>query len=210
MTDFTAIKQLFDITQNNGFSNEEIATYQNVCDSIPQVLYDYYLQLGKITALNQTQDRLIEPQKLQLSKDENFLIFYVENQWSCVWGIHKNDLQSNNPAVYMSYDENEWNKETDSLTDFLKAIAHLQGIFALPFNSEEFAYINNEELKIIETNFNKRDFSFSQWIGVHFYGNHPEEVIAVLKNDDYYDLIYASNNKQQFTDLHKILGELGE
>ncbi len=209
MTEFNEIRQLFDITENNGFSEEEISVFKNVCENIPKVLFNYYLQLGKIKELNQTQDRLIEPEKLRLSKNNDFLIFYVENQWACVWGIDKNDLNIDNPPVYMSYEEQKWSKETNLLTDFLKAMASLQAVFALQFGLEEFAYINNEELKIIEENFKKRDFSFSKWIGIDFYGNLENDVIAVQKNNDYYDLIYASNNEQQFIKMNNILSKLG-
>lgn len=210
MTRFKEIKQLFDITENNGFSEEEIFEFKNICDNIPKVLSDYYSQLGKIKELNNTQDQLIEPKNLKLSKNKDFLIFYVENQWACVWGISKKDLNIDNPPVYMSYEEQEWIKETNFLTDFFNAMANLQAAFALPFSSEEFAFINNEELKIIEDNFKKREFSFSQWIGIDFYGNFENDVIAVQKNADYYDLIYASNNEQQFTKMNKILSKLGE
>jgi len=210
MTDFKEIRILFDITEDNGFSVEELSVFKNTCETIPKVLFDYYAQLGKIKELNQTQDRLIEPEKLKLSKNQDFIIFYVENQWACVWGIYKNDLNIDNPPVYMSYDENEWSKETNYLTDFFKAMANLQAVFALPFSSQEFAYINNEELNIIRAKFKKREFSFSKWIGIDFYGNFEDDVIAVLKNDNYYDLIYASNNDQQFTEMNKILGEFGE
>lgn len=209
MTAFKEIKQLFDITENNGFSEDEISVVKNVFANIPKVLFDYYLQLGKIKELNQTQDRLLEPEKLRLSKNNDFLIFYVENQWACVWGIDKNDLHLDDPPVYISYEEQEWSKETSSLTDFLKAMANLQAVFALQFSSEEFANINNEELKIIEENFKKRDFSFSKWIGIDFYGNLENDVIAVQKNDDYYDLIYASNNEQQFKEMNNILSKQG-
>lgn len=209
MTEFNEIRQLFDITENNGFSEEEISVFKNVCENIPKVLFNYYLQLGKIKELNQTQDRLIEPRKLRLSKNNDFLIFYVENQWACVWGIDKNDLNIDNPPVYMSYDEQKWGKETNLLTDFLKAMASLQAVFALQFGLEEFTYINNEELKIIEENFKKRDFTFSKWIGIDFYGNLENDIIAVQKNNDYYDLIYASNNEQQFIKMNNILSKLG-
>ena len=207
MTEFKEIKQLFGITEKNGFSEEEIFVFKNICENIPKVLSDYYSQLGKIKELNNTQDQLIEPQKLKLSKNKDFLIFYVENQWACVWGIDKNDLNIDNPPVYMSYEEQEWSKETNLLTDFLKAMANLQAVFALQFSSDEFAYINDEELKIIKENFKKRDFSFSQWIGIEFYGNFENDVIAVQRNTDYYDLIYASNNEEQFVEMNKILNK---
>lgn len=209
MSALIEIKQLFEITEENGFSEEGISAHRNVCETIPKVLFEYYLKLGKIKNLNQTQDRLIEPKKLRLSKNKDFLIFYVENQWACVWGIDQSDLNIDNPPVYMSYDEQEWSKETNFLTDFLRAMASLQAVFALQFRSEEFVSIEKEGLETIKANFKKRDFSFSQWIGVDFYGNFENEVIAVQKNEGHFDVIYASSNKQQFIDINNILSALG-
>lgn len=210
MTEFKEIHQLFGVNENKGFSEKEIDAFKNICENIPNVLFDYYLQLGRLKELNQTQDRLIEPEQLRFSEHQDFLIFYVENQRACVWGIHKNDLHTDNPPVYMSYEEHEWTKETDLLTDFFNAMANLQAVFAFPFSSEEFVCINTEELKMIESDFKKRDFSFSQWIGIDFYGNHSNDVIAVQKNGDYYDLIYASQNEQQFKEMDDILNKFGE
>jgi hypothetical protein len=36
MTEFQEIKHLFDITENNGFSEEEILAHKNVCEHIPK------------------------------------------------------------------------------------------------------------------------------------------------------------------------------
>lgn len=209
MTDFDIIKKLFNITENNGFSADEISVFKRVCENIPKTLYDYYFQLGKAKALNQTQDSLIVPSKLKFSKTEDYLIFYAENQWACVWGISKSDLDLDDPPVYMSYDEKEWGRETSCLTDFFKAMANLQAVFALPFSSQEFLRINKFDLEAIRSKYKKREFCFSKWIGIEFYGNNENDVIAVMKNDDYFDLIFASNDEEQFKGMNKILSEFG-
>lgn len=209
MTDFKEIRRLFNITVNDGFSEQEMSVVKQVCTDIPETLYNYYTQLGKIKTLNQTQDQLIEPAKIKLSKTQEYLIFYAENQWACVWGIRTNDLSLNNPPVYMSYDEYEWNKETNHISDFLYAMANLQAVFALPFSAEEYSNITVTDLAVIKNSFNKRNCSFSQWIGIEFYGNCENDVIAVMKNSDYFDLIYASNDKGQFKEIDEILDKLG-
>lgn len=210
MTDFKYIKALFSIKENNGFSEEEVKKIHNVSENIPKVLYDYYTQLGKIEELNYTQNKLLSPNKIELSKDGNYLVFYVENQYVCVWAIHKEDLKLDNPPVYMSQDEMTWKKETERLTDFLNAMASLQGVFSLPFSSEEFIFINKEELEIIKKNFQKKPFCFSQWIGIEFYGNFDNDVIFIALNNEYYDVIYASSNREQFEKMDSIINSLGE
>jgi hypothetical protein len=209
MTEFKEIRQLFAITENFGFSVAEISEYKKICDSIPKVLEDYYAQLGKIEALNHTQNELVEPSRLVLSKNQDFLIFCGENQWVCFWGIDKNDLSMDNPPIYISYDNEVWTKETECLTDFLNATASVQAIFALPFGSGEFVSISREEFEIFEKKFKKRDFALPHWAGTHFYGNHDNEVIMIQQNEDHYDMFYASNDKKRYKEMNKILSKLG-
>lgn len=209
MTEFTEIKRLFGITDDNGFSLEEIAQHKAVCEAIPQVLHDYYATLGKIQSLNHTQDQLLTPNRLKFSKNNDFLIFYAENQYACVWGIQKEDLHEVNPPVYMSSDGVQWQKECETLTDFLNAMALLQAVFALPFYLEDFSFINEEEKRFITENFKKKAYCFTQWLGIEFYGNTDIDVIAVIKNQDCYDLLYASNNEQQFEKIDALLHNLG-
>ncbi|MDR7209142.1 hypothetical protein [Flavobacterium piscis] len=209
MTNFNSIRKLFEITEDNGFSVEEMTTLLQHPNAIPKVLYDYYLQLGKIKSLNQTQDKLLEPNQLKYSKNKKFLIFYAENQWACVWGIHKNDLNKANPLVFMSYDEKEWVVENEKLSDFLNAMSNLQATFALPYTAEEFLMINESEFESIKCSYKKRDFKFTRWIGIEFYGNNDNDVITVMKNENNYDLVYASANEEQFEAMQDILNKLG-
>ena len=210
MTDFSYIKTLFHIKENNGFLEKEMQKMKNTTLNIPKVLYDYYIQLGKMIALNQTQDMLLTPEKILWSKNENYLIFYAENQWACVWAIQKEDLTTENPPVYMSKDQEKWEKEFATLTDFLNAMANLQAVFSLPFSSEEFLFINEDELATIKKNFQKKENNFTKWIGIDFYGNFTTDIIAVFNNEKYYDVTYASLNKENFKKIDNLIGDLGE
>ncbi|GET45407.1 hypothetical protein [Capnocytophaga felis] len=210
MTDFNYIKTLFNIQENNGFTDEELQNIRKVSSNIPQVLYDYYVQLGKITKLNQTQDSLLIPEQVQWSKNKDYLIFYAENQWACVWAIQKEDLTEENPSVYMSKNQETWEKESETLTDFLNAMANLQAVFSFEYSSEDFLFINEEELKFIKQNFQKKPFAFKKWIGIDFYGNFIGDIIAIFNNKPYYDVCYAASNKEHFEEIDKLIRNLGE
>ena len=212
MNDFVKIKQLFNITEDEGFSWAEI-THGNIHQSLPKVLINYYRRLGKNKAINHTQDNLLAPNELRLSDNQDYLVFYVENQGVCVWGIAIKQLQEPNPTVYMSYDEQSWRPEADCLSDFLYAMAYLQAVFALPYNLEDFVSISKEEAQIIKQTFTQLGFAFTQWIGIEFYCHSDNDVIMVQKNvgDDQlvYDLLYAANNKDDFLALGNTLSQLG-
>ena len=207
MTDFSTIKKLFHITEPNGFSIDQIQVVKDIFGNLPQVFIDYYTELGKIQNLNHTQDLLIVPERFQYYKHDDYLIFYSENQKACVWGIHKDDLSKSNPSVYMSYDEKEWNLETETLTDFFTAMAFLQAGFALKYTAECFYEIDDKALKFIDENYTNKGVSFKQWTeGINFYGNHDDDVIILMSNDQ---IFYSSNTENHFLEMDKALSKLG-
>ncbi len=207
MTDFSTIKKLFHITESNGFSNDEMQIVKNAFGNLPEVFVDYYTELGKIFKLNQSQDSLVTADRLINYATDEYLIFYTENQRACVWGIHKDDLSKPNPPVYMSYDEKEWNLETETLSDFFTAMAFLQAGFALDFTSEGFYELESFELDFISQNFANKGVSFIQWLeGIKFYGNYDDDVIVVMSHNQ---MFYASNTESHFLEMDKVLSKLG-
>jgi hypothetical protein len=207
MTDFSIIKKLFHITEPNGFTNDEIQSVKNIFGELPEVFVDYYSELGRIQSLNQTQDLLITPERFQYYKQNDYLIFYSENQKACVWGIHKDDLLKPNPPVFMSTDEKEWNLETETLTEFFTAMAFLQAGYALEFPCNTFYELEQHELDFVVENFRNKGVSFRQWLeGINFYGNYEDDVIIIMANNQ---LFYAANTKEHFTELDNVLSKLG-
>lgn len=208
MTDFSIIKKLFGITEPNGFAENEIQAVKDIFGDLPEVFTDYYRELGKIQNLNYTQDFLIIPERFQYYKDNDYLVFYTENQRACVWGIHKDDLSIPNPPVYMSYDQEEWNLETKTLTDFFTAMAFLQAGFALEFPGNTFYEIEPNDLDFIIKNYSDKGVSFKQWLeGIQFYGNHDDEVIIITGGNQ---IFYAANSQQHFAEMDEVLSQLGE
>lgn len=208
MTDFSIIKKLFGITESNGFAENEIQVIKDIFGDLPEVFTDYYRELGKIQNLNYTQDFLIIPERFQYYKDNDYLVFYTENQRACVWGIHKDDLSIPNPPVYMSYDQEEWNLETKTLADFFTAMAFLQAGFALEFPSNTFYEIEPTDLDFIIKNYSDKGVAFKQWLeGIQFYGSHDDEVIIITGGSQ---MFYAANSQQHFTDMDEVLSKLGE
>lgn len=208
MTDFSKIKKLFGITEPNGFTENEIQVVKDIFGQLPEVFVDYYTELGKIQNLNQTQNLLIEPKRFKYFQHSDYLIFYSENQRSCVWGIYKDDLSKPNPPVYMSYDEYKWKLESETLIDFFTAMAFLQAGFALEYTAECFYEIDDEGLNFIVENYKNKGVCFTQWAdGINFYGNHDDEVIIVMSNNQ---LFYSSNTKEHFLEMDKVLSKIGD
>lgn len=210
MKKFSKIRNLFGITDNNGYSEEELIPFTQGNPIISSVLKSYYIQLGKVNELNHTQDNLITPERFKNFQNKDYYIFYSENQCVGVWGIRKKDLNIDNPKVFFSYDEKKWELECEKLTDFLNAMANLQAVFSLPYSKEEFSFINKSELEIIKQNFRKKEYSFSKWIGIDFYGNNDNDVIVVMKDNGIYNLLYSSRIEEHYEKMNDILKGLGK
>ena len=175
---------------------------------LPALLHDYYTTLGKHSQLNHTQDQLITPKKYPYFVHPDYFIFYAENQTCCLWAIAKKDLCLPNPKVYVSYDQQEWQEECASLSEFLLAMAHLQAVFSLPYAYEGFKEIDSEELEAIQTHFAQKPFKLTHWLqGATFYGGATDSIVVMNGGDQ---LTYASLSETSFEKMHGFLKDIGE
>lgn len=207
MADFSMIKKLFRISEKNGFSEECVNSAIAKFNGLPKVLVNYYLELGKVFSLNNSQDRLFSPDEIGETGD--YIEFYMENQYVCRWCIAKKDLNKEDPPVFITSDGELFEKESDSLSDFLCTMAHLQGMFGLDYSSEDILDIEEESANIIRSKFKKKDvLPFKTWMEVEFYGNNDDEVIALISNSDFYNVCYASMNEENFEIIDKFFDQL--
>ncbi len=123
----TIIRKLYQLDDRaQGYSEQELLlAEQRLAVSLPEVLRDYYLSLGKNAIVNENHNRLLSPRDLYITPS-GYLFFYEENQAVAVWGIARDHLQEANPAVYGSYDTDreEWWADSDSLEHFLLSMAY--------------------------------------------------------------------------------------
>ena len=206
---FTQIRTLFGIEGDFGFTEAEMQPFFSVVEQMPALLYDYYTTLGKHQALNQTQDCLVTPKSnLALFNNPDYFVFYAENQNSCLWAIAKEDLGEENPKVYVSYNQKEWQVECDTLSEFLLAMTHLQAVFALPYTYEGFKFITSEDLDAIKSHFPKKPFAIRHWLqGAEFYGGAADSIVVL---DGGEQLVYASSSESSFEAMDNLLKDIGE
>ena len=207
---FYEIKKLFGIGRYSRFgcSPYDIEELKESFEILPKVLIDYYLELGEHEALNFTQDNLISPEEIYMS-DSGYLVFYEENQKSCIWGIKEQDLFMDNPPVYMAYDEDDkFIMESGTLSEFFTIMAYMQGSFGLPYTCDEIYEIEEHGADMIRKQFKNKGVSMKAWINVEFYGNSETEVIALIKNDDYYNVSFGSRIKNEFNKIDEVIRKL--
>ncbi len=196
---FTRIKELFDITGDFGFPEEEIRRAEDrLSITFPKLLRTYYQELGNHKALNQTQDRLLDLRSLKV-EDNEFLIFYVENQCVATWGISKHDMEKENPAVYRKEGGNDWQLDSKNLSSFFTSMALMQSIFAFDFQANSFGVENKFHI-IVREHYKELKEDFALW-NVKFYQNKNTELIAVFGYENQTDIYVAAKNKQDFESI---------
>lgn len=201
---FEEIRALFAVKDNQGFSETEVQAACQKYGILPELLKQYYLQLGKVIPLNRQQNYLCEPENLIDAGD--YLIFYKENQYVAQWALRKSDLHLENPPVYCAFDAKNFQPECETLYDFLCAMAGFQAAsWGLPYCSEDLYYYEEEHLTQIAKHYRKKPYELHVWIDILFYGNEEDEVICLLGGDQ---LLYASSNQAHFQKLENFMEQM--
>lgn len=150
---FQEIRHLYGISpqDNVGFEPSEIN------QPLPEVLREYYLHLGKHEAVNYAHNRLLKPGEIGYSQDE-YLVFFEENQQVVYWGIKKADLTLPDPPVYGNYSGDEmnpdWHLECTTTSGFLLLMAVYNGVLGgLTYNANSFAPVPAETVKFVQQNY---------------------------------------------------------
>lgn len=200
---FKNIRELYDINDNSSGlqENEIIECEDRLAIKLPKVLKEYYLQLGNHSGLNQTQDRLLLPHQLYLH-DNDYLVFYEENQAVSIWGVKQQDLTLENPSVYMTFDGDEWTLE-NTLSKFLTAAGYLQSLFALPFKANAVA-ISDQEGNFIRANWANTEIALKIW-NAQFFQNDLNEVLGLIKSYNQVDLFVATKTENRLKEIDKML-----
>ncbi|NBB31854.1 hypothetical protein [Cellulophaga sp. BC115SP] len=200
---FEKIRELYDISDNSfGLSEHEILDCEiRLSITLPSILKEYYLQLGNNSQLNQTQYFLLLPNKIYFDKGDH-LIFYSENQGNAIWGIKREELNFENPQVYITYNNDNWTSE-GKLLDFLTAMAYLQSIFAFQFNANA-VDISKDIENIVRDNWERVALKIELW-AVEFFQNTMGEVIALINSDNQTDLFVATKTIIDFEKINKRL-----
>lgn len=195
--DFKKIRDLFDIKDDLfGFPKIEIKKAEaRLGIDLPQILRKYYQELGNHQKLNQAQNSLLSLEKINLDKD-GFLVFYVENQYVAIWGIHKDELKEVNPKVYRKVDNDKWELENKKLSSFLNSMAFMQAIYSFNYHAN-ICGVDDKYDNIVTDNYRELEETFPLW-NVKFYRNQAHELIMVFRNKKQTDMFVAAKNKKEF------------
>lgn len=214
MQNFVKIRELIQVWDNSfGFSTSEITqTEKKLGVGFPEVLFSYYEQLGN-HPINFQQDSLLLPFRegipdyKKMYIEDNYLIFYRENQSTRLWGIKSIELNMTNPPVYRKENDEKsgWVKDTDTLAMFLNSVSFWQ--YNVGFANRACKIdVPNKDIEASLKLLRKEDFIFKKWY-VEFYRNTINEMVAVHRiyedftSDTFAHLYITCRNTDRFEEL---------
>ena len=215
------IKHLYAVDKLHGYNEKELDFVKNHFGTLPQVVEDFWRTAGRTAAIHHVQDQWIKPdefQKYDWLKDNDYLIILNENQGCCRAGIRKDDLEKNDPPVYVTMDDDEWTQCTDTTSEFLKAALAYEAVFTFTYcgedgeDCEDFVYwITDEEFEIIQSKLEKQPFMLKGWMDIDFsfYSNAPDNMVVVMDCDDL-QVIYGAASEESHERLMDVMEGLGE
>jgi hypothetical protein len=120
---------LFSSTLTGQCSEEELSSAEKRLGfRPPQLLRYFYKEIGYKGVLGQTQESLLSPDRFSIH--DGALVFCVENQGVCLWGIRVMDLQLDDPPVVRASNESPlvWEIDHEHLSDFWITFIYWQTI----------------------------------------------------------------------------------
>ena len=206
MTDFSKIKQLFGVVSPNGFSENEINNIINLVGVLPEILLDYYKELGNYE-FNYWQDFLIrgiekeEFYNYDHFMNDKFIIICCENQSVCFAGIKKTDLSEKNPPIYFSNDKEHWEIGCNNLFNYIHWFAYIHAALCLDNNG--YFDLSDSGVNFIRSNFKNKNIKFNNWVvdgDTEFFGDYDDTIMMITAGGPFY---YASNNEEHFMEMEK-------
>ena len=213
MDKYAEILELFGVEEPAGYTAEEIEKAKSaVGGSLPLELEQFYLNYGKSPELHGLQDELILAGQYKALLDDEYIVFFNENQGVCQAAVKKSDVGLADPPVYVSINGGEWTESCPRVSDFLIAMFGYQASICLDFSPEEFYFITPEEKDKIERMFTKPAQTFV-WFDfeVTVYGDNNSGRLALLDNGaDDIQMQYAANTEEEFDRIKELLDGIGE
>jgi len=211
MTYFQKIRHLYNVPENEnfGFAESAILELEKRLDIVlPAKLREYYLTLGKHEAINYSYNRLLQPGDIDFSQDE-YLIFYEENQGVVNWGIKKEDLLTPSPPVYGNYSSDErnpyWHLEYPTDACMLMLAVYNGVLGGLKYNGNRLKSIKPEVVSYIKDNW-QEVADISSKVQTVFTRDYAEMISLSFDNEQNCSGIFiGTNHRNRFDNMIDLL-----
>ena len=216
MLDYSFVKQIYDVDALVGCSEEEINELKQLYGTLPKVLEDFLRTLGNTSKLQQGQDEWLFPAYykkytwMRSKEYADYLILMNENQGVYQLVIKREDLQKENPPVYVLDGADILGVCADTLSEFLMGMLLYQAIFIMEYSPEDFFWYSVEEVESIRASMQKLPYEIRNWYSdtIEFYTNAQGNLLYLMCEE--YQSTYGATTKEAYEKLLAVVGDLGE
>ena len=193
-----------EISIDDGISEAILISFEIDKDlNLPYALREYYRLLGNLTTINKAHNELLHLNDIYI--EDNKLIFMLENQGVCYWGIDLKDLAMEDPPIYEGFtvsesDLLEWRIHSSKCPDFLVAMFYWQAALGgLSYGG--IADLDLAAFKKIDSEYN---FIIEDG-GVKIYDRSGVSICVCSGFQNNLELFVGCNNKNSFLEIEKEL-----
>lgn len=195
------------LSSGDGFSDDEVTSAeQRLGFRLPRLLREFYLLAGRRRDLNHAHNQLVHPDDLRI-EDEN-LVFYVENQGACIWGVVAEDLDVADPPVargdsLAGIAHWAWEPESEPLSSFLLAMLCWQAVMGGMAYS---AGVNGVDAQVEETigaHWRALDVG-AQWSGLRPYIG-DGQILCLMGAQPRVDLYAGARSQKGLAEVEELL-----
>lgn len=212
MEKYKGILELFKADKAVGYSPEELSAVKAEVGELPSELEKFYLYCGDSPELQYLQDELILPNKYPALINQEYIVFFNENQGVCQAAVKKSNIALPDSPVYTSVDDGKWALSSPRFSEFITAMFDYQASICLEFNPEEFFFITPEEKVKVESLFPKLG-GFDNWLydcNITVYGENGGRIALMEMENNDIQMNYAANSEEEFERMRKLLNGIGE
>jgi hypothetical protein len=195
------------LSSGDGFSDDEVASAeQRLGFRLPRLLREFYLLAGRRRDINHAHNQLVHPNDLRVD-DEN-LVFYVENQAACVWGVAAEDLDAADPPVVRGDSLAgvalwEWEPESEPLSSFLLAMLCWQAVMGGMAYSASVNGIDAQVERTIGAHWRVLDIG-ARWSGLRPYIG-DGQVLCLMGAQPRADLYAGARSEKGLAEIEELL-----
>lgn len=216
MIDYSLVKQLYNVDALVGCSEKEIDQLKQIYGSLPRVFEDFLRTLGNTKKLQQGQDTWLFPAYYQQytwmrsEKYAEYLILMNENQGVYQLILKREDLQKENPPVYVLDGTKILGICAETLSEFLLGMLLYQAIFVMEYNPEDFFWYSDKDVELIRASMQKLPYEIKNWYSdtIEFYTNAEGNLLYLMCGE--YQSTYGATTKEAYEKLLAVVGDLGE
>ena len=213
---FDWLKVLYAADSLEGFTDEEVDDMRALFGALPRVVEEFYRKAARSDVLHHGQDQWLLPEDFKRSEQfqkSECLILLCENQGVYLAGIRRENLDMDDPPVYLTENCKEWKLCADSTTEFLYAMTAYEAVFSYEYFPEEFYFITEKELAELEKKLTKLPYEIRGWFGdrILLFSNAPDNMVQVMDcGGGDLQMLFGAATEDSYLELMDVVEGMGE